>query len=519
MRSLLASINCSANSTGLLKMPGSKRSRRSATTTWRSAACRRYAPITPEWRRNSPSTRLQPLDDCGLGCRPVSDPGGPAFRSRDGRGHRHAPVRLRRLGRYRQHRRASRGCRSAQSRARVRDDRERAGKRLQLRWSTQDRHQGRPRAGGAFRKSSPLTVARIFRSGSYFIKGINPTRTWASSGKVLLRLEQQMRRREFITLLGGAAVAWPFPVRAQQPPTTVKQARVGVLAVSPPTPAMLNAFREGMRERGYIEGQNLSIDVRWSQGTFEQISALAAELVSANVQVIIAWATPSVIAARRATSVIPIVMVSVGDPVGSGFVTSLARPGGNITGFSGFTADLSAKLMALFVELVPNIKRVGIVSNSYNPNVMVQLWETEDAVHKLGLQSQVVEARTPEEFERAFARLSMERVHGVVLLADPSVIEQAKKIAELAQAARLPTAFQRRENVEAGGLMSYGGNIQYQFRQAAIHVDRILKGAKPADLPVEQPTKFELVVNLSAAKALGLSIPESFLSLADEVIE
>jgi len=282
---------------------------------------------------------------------------------------------------------------------------------------------------------------------------------------------------------------------------------------------MLNAFREGMRERGYIEGQNLSIDVRWSQGTFEQISALAAELVSANVQVIIAWATPSVIAARRATSVIPIVMVSVGDPVGSGFVTSLARPGGNITGFSGFTADLSAKLMALFVELVPNIKRVGIVSNSYNPNVMVQLWETEDAVHKLGLQSQVVEARTPEEFERAFARLSMERVHGVVLLADPSVIEQAKKIAELAQAARLPTAFQRRENVEAGGLMSYGGNIQYQFRQAAIHVDRILKGAKPADLPVEQPTKFELVVNLSAAKALGLSIPESFLSLADEVIE
>jgi putative ABC transport system substrate-binding protein len=328
-----------------------------------------------------------------------------------------------------------------------------------------------------------------------------------------------MRRRECITLLGGAAFAWPFPVRAQQPPTPVKQARVGVLAVSPPTPAMLNAFREGMRERGYIEGQNLSIDVRWSQGTFEQISALAAELVSANVQVIIAWATPSVIAARRATSVIPIVMVSVGDPVGSGFITSLARPGGNITGFSGFTADLSAKLMALFIELVPNIKRVGIVSNSYNPNVAVQLWETEDAVHKLGLQSQVVEARTPEEFEHAFTHLSMERVHGVVLLADPGVIEQAQKIAGLAQAARLPTAFQRRENVEAGGLMSYGGNIQYQFRQAAIHVDRILKGAKPADLPVEQPTKHELVINLKTAKALGLEIPDKLLALADEVIE
>jgi putative ABC transport system substrate-binding protein len=274
-----------------------------------------------------------------------------------------------------------------------------------------------------------------------------------------------------------------------------------------------------MRERGYIEGQNLSIDVRWSQGTFEQVSALAAELVSANVEVIIAWATPSVAAARRATAVIPIVMVSVGDPVGSGFVTSLARPGGNITGFSGFTADLSAKVMALFVELVPNIKRVGIVSNSYNPNVTVQLWETEDAVHKLDLQSQVVEARMPGEFERAFARVSMERVHGVVLLADPSVIEQAQKIAELAQAARLPTAFQRRENVEAGGLMSYGENIQYQFRQAAIHVDRILKAAKPADLLVEQPTKYELVINLKIAKALGLEIPDKLLALADEVIE
>ena len=159
------------------------------------------------------------------------------------------------------------------------------------------------------------------------------------------------------------------------------------------------------------------------------------------------------------------------------------------------------------------------MSNSYNPNVMVQLWETEDAVHKLGLQSQVVEARTPEEFERAFARLSMERVHGVVLLADPSVIEQAKKIAELAQAARLPTAFQRRENVEAGGLMSYGGNIQYQFRQAAIHVDRILKGAKPADLPVLQASKFELIINNQTARMLGVTVPPSLLSTADEVIE
>jgi ABC-type uncharacterized transport system substrate-binding protein len=325
-----------------------------------------------------------------------------------------------------------------------------------------------------------------------------------------------MIRREFITLLGGAAAAWPLAANAQQPAPT---ARVGVLTASPPTPGMLNAFREGMRERGYIEGQNLSIDVRWPQGSFEQNPSVAADLASANVEVIIAWATPAVIAARRATSAIPIVMVSVGDPVGAGFVTSLARPGGNITGLSNIAVDLSAKLLALLAELVPGIKHVGVVSNVYNPNVAVQLRETEDAVRKLGLQSHVVEARTPEEYERAFARLSVESVNGVVVLADPSVIEQAHKIAELAQAARLPTAFQRRENVVAGGLMSYGVSISYQFRQAAFYVDRLLKGAKPADLPVEQPTKLEFVINLKTAKALGLTVPLIMQMTADEVIE
>jgi putative tryptophan/tyrosine transport system substrate-binding protein len=328
-----------------------------------------------------------------------------------------------------------------------------------------------------------------------------------------------MRRREFIALLGGGAAAWPLGVRAQQPAPTVRQARVGILAASPPTPAMLKAFREGMHERGYIEGQNLSIDIRWPQGTFEQNPAVADELASANVEVIVAWATPAVIAARHATSAIPIVMVSVGDPVGAGFITSLARPGGNITGFSNITVDLSAKLVALLVELVPGIKRVGVVGNAYNPNVAEQLRETEDAVRKLGLQSQVVEARTSEEYQRAFARLSAGSVNGVVLLADPSVVEQAHKIADLAWAARLPTVFQRRENVEAGGLMSYGGNITYQFRQAAIYVDRLLKGAKPRDLPVEQATRIELVINLKTAKALGLDIPSTLLARADEVIE
>jgi putative ABC transport system substrate-binding protein len=212
-------------------------------------------------------------------------------------------------------------------------------------------------------------------------------------------------------------------------------------------------------------------------------------------------------------------MVSVGDPVGAGFITSLARPGGNITGFSNITVDLSAKIVALLVELVPGTKRIGVVSNTYNPNVAVQLRATEDAVRTLGLQSQIVEARTSEEYERAFARLRMENVNGVVLLADPSVIEQARKIAELAQEAKLPTVFQRRENVEAGGLMSYGGNIKYQFRQAAFYVDRLLKGAKPGELPVEQATKLEFVINLKTAKTLGLTVPQTLLVAADEVIE
>jgi putative ABC transport system substrate-binding protein len=282
---------------------------------------------------------------------------------------------------------------------------------------------------------------------------------------------------------------------------------------------MLKAFRDGMHERGYIEGQNLTIDVRWPRGTFDQDPSVVTDLVKSNVDVIVAWATPTVIAVRSATSTIPIVMASVGDPVGSGFVASVARPGGNITGVSSISSDLSAKLLGVFVQMIPGMRRVGLVSNPYNPNVVVQLRKSEDAIRELGLQSQTVEARTSEEFERAFASLKAASVDGVVLLADPIVVEHEKEIAELALAARLPTAFQRRENVEAGGLFSYGGNIAAQFKDAAYYVDRILKGAKPADLPVEQPTKFEFVINLTTAKALGLTIPASLLSLADELIE
>jgi putative tryptophan/tyrosine transport system substrate-binding protein len=323
-----------------------------------------------------------------------------------------------------------------------------------------------------------------------------------------------MRRRQFITLIGSAA-AWPLAVSAQQP----KVWRIGVLAPVPPTPAMLSAFRDGMRERGYVEGQNLSIAVRWPQETFEHDSSAVAELINSNVDVIVAWATPAVNAARRATSTIPIVMAPVGDPVGLGLITSLARPGGNITGLTNIAVDLSAKLMELFAELVPGMKRVGVVRNPNNPAVTMALRNTEDAVRKLNMQVQVVNAQTSDEFERAFAQLSADIVDGVVLLADPTVIEQSQRIAELAQSARLPTAFQRRENVEAGGLLSYGADVNDQFRQAAYYVDRILKGATPAELPVEQPTKFELVINLKTAKALGLTVPLIMQMTADEVIE
>jgi len=325
-----------------------------------------------------------------------------------------------------------------------------------------------------------------------------------------------MRRREFIVAL-GVATAWPLVARAQQAASTVRQ--VGLIASAPPTPAMLNAFRDGMRERGYIEGQNLSVAVRWPQGSFDQDPSVVTELVNSNVDVIVAWASPAVIAVRRATSTIPIVMVSVGDPVGSGFIASLARPGGNITGLTNIAVDLNAKLMELFVELVPGMKRVGVVRNPNNPGSTAMLRETENAVRKLNIQVEVVDAQTSDEFERAFAQLRAKSVDGVVLLADPTVIEHSRRIAELAQSARLPTAFQRRENVDAGGLFSYGPDINNQFRQAAFYVDRILKGEKPAELPVQEPTKVELVINLKTAKALGLTVPRIMQMTADEVIE
>jgi putative ABC transport system substrate-binding protein len=255
-------------------------------------------------------------------------------------------------------------------------------------------------------------------------------------------------------------------------------------------------------------------------GLLDENPHVATELVRSGVDLIVAWATPAAIAASRATATIPIVIVSVADPMGSGLIAELARPGGNITGMSNMATELSGKLVQLLMEIVPGIKRIGVVRNLNNPSASaLSLRETEAAIHAVGLQIEVVDAETAEEFESAFARLRAQGVGGVILLPDAALVSHRARIAELALKARLPTVFQRRENAEAGGLLSYGSNLSDLLRQAALFVDRILKGARPAELPVEQPTKFVLAINLKTAKALGLEIPPTLLVRADEVIE
>jgi putative ABC transport system substrate-binding protein len=322
-----------------------------------------------------------------------------------------------------------------------------------------------------------------------------------------------MRRRDFIGIVGGAA-AWPLAARAQQ--TSGKVWRIGFLGSTLPTSAMVSALRDGLRERGYVDGQNLSLDVRW---LLDENPNVATELVRSGVDLIVSWATPATIAAKRATTTIPIVMVSVADPVGVGVVAELARPGGNITGTSNMASDLSGKLVQLLVEIVPGIKRVGVMKNPNNPGTRPGLRLTVESIHALGLQIELVGAEAAEELESGFARLSAQGVGGVVVIAEPEYIKYRARIAELALKARLPTVFQRRENVEAGGLLSYGPNLNDLLRQGAVFVDRILKGARPAELPVEQPTKFTLAINLKTAKALGLDFPPTLLARADEVIE
>jgi putative tryptophan/tyrosine transport system substrate-binding protein len=278
-------------------------------------------------------------------------------------------------------------------------------------------------------------------------------------------------------------------------------------------------FRQGLRELGYVEGKNITIEYRDAEGKIERYSDLASDLVSLKVDVIFVTSTPGALAAKNATKTIPIVFTSVGDPVGVGLVAGLARPGGNITGLSTLAPDLSGKALELLKETVPKVSRVAVIRNPDNPGKTHSLRETEVAARALQLQLQPLEVRGPDDIEPAFQAARKEQAGGLIVLRDVVTIRQQKRIVELALKNRLPTIYNDRDFVDAGGLMSYGPNMSDLFRRAAVYVDKILKGAKPADLPVEQPIKFEFVISLKTAKQIGLTIPPNVLARADKVLK
>ena len=321
-----------------------------------------------------------------------------------------------------------------------------------------------------------------------------------------------MKRREFIALLGGAAtaMAWPLASRAQQ----AKLPRIGILVPANPEP-FWSLLREGLREHGYIEGQNIQFEFRSADGKPDLLPELAVELVRLKVDIIVASQTPAVTAAKRATMEIPIVMAAAGDPVGTGLVSSLARPGGNITGLSGTTAELGAKILELIREMLPATRRVAILANATDPFTKPFISQIELGGRTLGIAIQTIVVRGVAEFAAAFAAMAKERADAVIV--QPSL--PRKPAVDLALKHRLPPISPTRLFPAEGGLMSYSLSQNELYRRAAFYIDRILKGVKPADLPVEQPTRYELVINLITAKALGLTVPPMLLSRADEVIE
>ena len=332
-------------------------------------------------------------------------------------------------------------------------------------------------------------------------------------------MNQQIRRREFITLLGG--VAWPvvsaLPLSAQQ---AGKVYRVGFLWDGPDVfPDAMEAFRQGLRELGYVEGRNIAIEYRWARGEPERIRELAEELVRLKVDVIMAPSSIYTGAAKRATATIPIIFMSHADPIGTGHVASLARPGGNVTGLSLMMTETNVKLLELLKDAISGLKRVAVVFDPATPSHGPGLRAVEAAGPALGLALQMLPVRSATEYDGAFAAMARERADAVLFLSTPLYIAGARRLAELALTHKLPSIYAPRQHVEVGGLMSYGPDRADLWRRGAIYVDKILKGAKPADLPVQQPTKFELAVNLKTAKALGLTIPEAFLLRADKVIE
>jgi putative ABC transport system substrate-binding protein len=328
-----------------------------------------------------------------------------------------------------------------------------------------------------------------------------------------------MNRRRALTALAIALFAAVVAAGANAQ-TTGKMYRVGILGLGAPEQfkPLLKAFHDGLASAGYIEGKNLVLESRWSEGGIASDKS-AIELVHARVDVILAFTTAATSAALKATQKIPIVMVGVADPIGFKFVETLARPGGNVTGVTNIARDLSAKLLALLTEIAPRAKRIGVVRNPCTPISKAFLAETERAAERLGVELHVVHACAQSEIETAFEGLKRAGVETAIVLADPVFLGHRGEVARLALRHRVATAFSRKENAEAGGLMSYGPNIADQFRSAAGYVHRILQGAVPAEMPVEQPTRLELVVNLRTARALGISIPQAVLLRTDRVIE
>jgi putative ABC transport system substrate-binding protein len=327
-----------------------------------------------------------------------------------------------------------------------------------------------------------------------------------------------MRRRSVITILGGAAT-WPLTVRAQQPSAR----RVGVLSPLAPSAAAspsFEIFRKTLLDHGYVEGRSISFEYRWADGNPARLAAFAAELVNLKVDVIFCGpGTPTAMAAQKASATIPIVFVGAGDAVGAGLVASLARPGGNATGLVNQSQDIAGKQMEMLKEAVPNLSRMGVLWRPSNPSYRNLITRFDDVVRATGVEVVLISAETPADLVAAFETMKKAQINGLLVQADALFIQEGKRIVELAAAYKIPAIYRLGEQAVAGGFMAYGPSIPYMYRQGALFVDKILKGAKPADLPVEQPTKIELVINLKTAKALGLEVPATLLARADEVIE
>jgi len=321
-----------------------------------------------------------------------------------------------------------------------------------------------------------------------------------------------MRRREFITFLGGAA-AWPVAARAQRPP--VRMPRIGIIDDEP----VWDSFRQGLRDFGYIENQNIAIEYRSAEGKVDRLAQAARELVSIPVDVIVVTGSPATRAVRQATSTIPIVAIGVGDPLRAGFAVSLARPGGNMTGLSSLSPDLIGKRLEILRECIPAVARVAFLWNPDNDSNLAFLDDLIVAVPALGLELTSAPIRNADEFEGTFAAVLQRRPSAALVTGDPLLRRHQNRIIDFVAKNRLPAMYQEKEWVAAGGLLSYGPSLPDLFRRGVSYVHRILEGAKPADLPIEQPTRFELVINLKTAKALSLTVPPNLLAAADEVIE